>query len=922
MAGDADVNDRSVFRRVFRLPSSLSRVERAVDDELRFHLEGRVREFVAQGMTRDQAEAEARRRFGDFDNYRQETRSIDETTMTSRNRLELWDTVQREVRHAARVLVRTPAFSLIAFVTLALGIGATTAIYTVLEGVLLRPLSYPLPGELVSVMHPTSAPGSGERNWGLASVGYFHFKQNARSIADIGAYRTSTLSVADPGKDAVDARLAQVTATLFTVLRARPFLGRLINAEDDRPGGPISPVVLSYEFWRRHYGEDRDVIGRKIETAVAPLEIVGVAEPGLTLPKPGAFSSQSDLAGFGVDLWVSLNLDPATRQNNHALASIARLKPGFTVSDARRELETMTARFTELFPDVYSKRFMESYHFRVAVTPLLDEVLGPTVGKALWILFGAVALVLLIACANVANLFLVRMEARRRESAIRGALGADRRHMAVHHLAESLMLALAAGAAGVLLARIGIVAILAVAPRSIPRLAGVDLHWTSAVFGLALALVAGIVFGLMPLVRSRVDVQTLREGGRGLTRSRSQRTTRDALVVAQVALALMLLVGAGLMIRSFMQLRAVRPGIDPAGVLTLSVNLPYRKYRTMEEAAAFHEQLSARIAALPGVTAVGAVSALPLRDFGTGCTVVFRENPSSAKGEGAPCVHTVPALPGFFTALGIPVRGRVPEWSDVHARTHAVVITQALADRLWPGEDPTGKGIIFNNPNPPHWYRIVGVVPELRAGGLDQPLTEALFLAASSLFPQQSRWGMINDVEFVVKVSRSDPLDLVPAIRGIIRAMDPQIPLVNPTTMQTIVDRSMARTSFIMLLLGLAAAMALLLSAVGIYGVISYLVAQRRSEIGVRIALGAPIAGVVRLVMNQSVRLALLGVAIGLVGALAGTRLLQSLLFGVSPNDPLVLALVPLVLVTIAAVASFAPARRAARVDPVEALRS
>jgi putative ABC transport system permease protein len=891
-----------------------------VDEELRFHLEERVREFVAQGMTREQAQGEARRRFGDFDNYRLETRSIDETTMTSRNRLELWDTVQREVRHAARVLIRTPAFSLIAFVTLALGIGATTAIYTVLEGVLLRPLAYPSPGELVSVMHPTAAPGSGERKWGLASVGYFHFRENARSIADIGVYRTSTLSVAEPGKDAVDARLAQVTATLFTVLRARPLLGRLINAEDDRPGGPIYPVVLSYEFWRRQYGEDRNIIGRKIETAVAPLEIVGVAQPGLTLPKPGAFSSQSDLAGFGVDLWVSLNLDPATRQNNHALAGIARLKPGFTASDAQQELAAMTARFTELFPDVYSKRFMESYSFRVAVTPLLDEVLGPTVGKALWILFGAVGLVLLIACANVANLFLVRMEARRRESAIRGALGADRRHMAVHHLAESLMLTLVAGAAGVLLARIGIVAILAVAPRSIPRLAGVDLQWTSAVFGLALALVAGLVFGLMPLLRSRVDVQTLREGGRGLTRSRAQRTTRDALVVAQVALALMLLVGAGLMIRSFMHLRAVRPGLDPAGVLTLSVNLPYRKYRTMEEAAAFHEQLSARIAVLPGVTSVGAVSALPLRDFGTGCTVVFREN--WAKGDEAPCVYTVPALPGFFTALGIQVRGRVPEWSDVHAKTNAVVVTQALADRIWPRENPIGKGIIFNNPNPPYWYRIVGVIPELRAGGLDQPLTEALFLAASPLFPQQSRWGMINDVEFVVKVSRGEPMDLVRPIGAIVRAMDPQIPLVNPTTMQTIVDRSMARTSFIMLLLGLSAAMALLLSAVGIYGVISYLVAQRRSEIGVRIALGAPIAGVVRLVMNQSVRLALLGVAIGFVGALLGTRLLRSLLFGVSPNDPLVLALVPVVLVAIAAVASFAPARRAARVDPVEALRS
>jgi putative ABC transport system permease protein len=322
------------------------------------------------------------------------------------------------------------------------------------------------------------------------------------------------------------------------------------------------------------------------------------------------------------------------------------------------------------------------------------------------------------------------------------------------------------------------------------------------------------------------------------------------------------------------------------------------------------------------VTAVGGAGALPLRDFASGCAVVFRERRPYAEGEGTPCVYTVPTLPGFLGALEIHVRGRVPTWTDVHQKTHAVVITQALADRMWPGEDAIGKGINLGTRDGENWYRIVGVVPELRANGLDQPPSEVLFLAASPLTPSHSRWGMINDVVFVVKVASRDPVDLAPAIRGIINRMDPQIPLGNPITMETIVQRSMARTSFIMLLLGISAAMALILSAVGIYGVISYLVTQRRSEIGVRIALGASVAGVVRLVMNQSVRLAVLGVAIGFAGALLGSRLLQSLLFGVSANDPLVLALVPIVLITIAAVASFAPARRAARVDPVEALRS
>jgi putative ABC transport system permease protein len=912
----------SRFRRMFRLPPSHERAEGSVDAELRFHLDERRAEFEAQGMTPAQADAEARRRFGDYDQYRVQTSRIDRTTITTRNRLDYWDGVRREVAHAARVLLRTPTFTVIALATLALGIGATTAIYTVLEGVLLRPLPYARPNELVSVMHPTTVPGSGEGKWGLASIGYFHFRQNSRTLADIGVYRTSSLSVADPGREAIEVRLSQVTSSIFDVLGARPYLGRLITPEDDRPGGRLSVAVLSYEFWRRYYGEDRNIVGRTIETTAFPLEIIGVAPPGLTLPKPGSFSSTADLTSFGVDLWVPLNLDPAVRQNNHALAGIARLRPGVTAAESQRELAAMTQRFPEFYPDVYSPRFMQSYNFRVGVAPLLEEVLGPTVGRTLWLLFGAVGLVLIIACANVANLFLVRMEARRREAAIRGALGADRRHLALHYLSESLLLTLSAGALGVLLAHWGISAILAVAPRNIPRLGAVDIQWTSVAFAAGLSLVVGLVFGLMPLLRATVDMATLREGARGLTASLQRRVVRNGLVVSQMALALMLLVGAGLMLRSFLQLRAVRLGLDPTGVMTLSISLPFRAYDSMEKAATFYRDLSRRIEGLPGVVAVGGSSGLPLRDYGVGCSVVFRENRPYASGEPTPCVHTLPTLPGFFRALGIEVRGRAPEWADVESKTQAVVVTQALAERLWPGEDPIGKGVGLNGADSPWWYRVVGIVPELRGAGLDQPPTEALYLAASPLFPAQSRWGMLNDTELVVKVSRGDPLELVAPIRAIIQEMDTRIPLSHPVTMETIVLRSMARTSFIMLLLGLSAAMALVLSAVGIYGVISHLVTQRRSEIGVRLALGATRPGVVRMVLRQSLRLVVIGLAIGMLGTLAGSRVLRSLLFGVGPNDVLVLTLTPLLLLAIAALASFAPARRAARMDPVESLRA
>ena len=908
------------FRRVFRLPLRKERLGEALDEELRFHLEERIRALEAEGMARAEAEREARRRFGDYNRYRTQTRVIDETTMRNRNRMEWWGTVRREVAHAARVLARTPAFSLIAFITLAVGIGATTAIFTVLDAVILRPLPYPRAEQLVSVMHPTAAPGSGERKWGLSSVGYFHFRENVRAFADVGAYRTFSVSVLIPGREALEARVGQVSASLFTTLQARAAIGRLILPDDDRPRTP-RVIVLSHEFWQRQFGTDRSVVGRSIETAVGSRQVVGVAQPGLTLPKPGPFASTADLAGFGVDFWEPLQLNPATRQNNHAFAGVARLKTGFTPEDADREVADITRRFPELYPDVYSKRFMESYNFRGAVLPLRDEVLGPTLEKALWILFGAVGLVLVIACANVTNLFLVRMEARRRESAIRGALGADRRHMAVHFLAESLMLTLSAGAAGVLLAQVGIRAILAVAPRSIPRLADATLGWPSFAFAALLAVIAGVLFGLIPLLRARVDIETLRESSRGLTPSGRQRVVRNVLVVGQVALAFMLLASAGLMIRSFMQLRDVRPGLDPRNVLTLGVSLSYRRYDTMEKAVAFYREFSRRVGALPGVTAVGGTGGLPLRDYGSGCSVVFRENRPYAPGEPTPCVATPHATPGFFAALGIPVQGHAPDWSDVDAKTQAVVVTRALAERLWPGEDPIGKGINSNGTNSTTWYRVTGVVPELRAHGLDQPPSEAVFYAATPLFPAMSTWGNLNELEFVIKTASADPLTLVPAIRSVIGSMDPSIPLNNPSTMQTVVDRSMARTSFVMLLLGLAAAMALLLSAVGIYGVISYLVAQRRTEIGVRIALGAPVRWVIALVMGQSVRLALLGVVIGLAGALAGTRLLQSLLFGVSATDPAVLVVVPVVLLGIAALASFAPARRAARVDPVEALR-
>lgn len=680
--------------------------------------------------------------------------------------MELVHSLRREVHQALRSLRRSPSFTIIALITLSLGIGATTAIYSVLDAVVLRPLPFRDAGRLVAVLHPATVPGSGESKWGMSSGGYFQFRALNHTLEDLGGYTTGSAILTGSDVEPEQVRVARVTATIFTTLEARPYLGKLITATEDAPGASPA-VVLSNELWRRRFGADRGIVGRTIRLLGEPFQVIGVAEAGLTLPMPGPFASTANLAGFGVDIWMPLQLDPnGPFWNSHQYTGIGRLKPGVTVEQAQADLAAITRRFPELVPNAYSEGFMRQYNFRVGVTQLKEAVLGPTVARSLWILFGAVAIVLLIACANVANLFLVRVEAQRRETAIRTALGASRAQLALHHLAQSLVLTTVAGILGIVLARWGIPAVLAAAPRSIPRLAGVSLHGSAALVALGIALATGLVFGLAPLARSGDDVGTLRDGGRGLAGSRRQRSMRSALVVGQVALAVVLLAAAGLLVRSFQHLREVDPGLDPRGVLTFEMTLPFSEYGTVEEAVAFHQAFSERLAALPGVTAVGASDMLPLQDYGSGCTVVNREGRPFTTDEKTPCVSIPTFLPGYFTAMGITVRGRLPDWSDVGARSQAAVITRALAERLWPGEDPIGKGILPGDRGRGGFYRVAGVIPELRAAGLDEPPTEALFVPATMLGPPPHRGGALNSLVYSVRTSGTAPMSLVPTIRA------------------------------------------------------------------------------------------------------------------------------------------------------------
>jgi predicted permease len=823
--------------------------------------------------------------------------------------MDLLDLLRREGMRAARSLARSKTFTAVTVLTLALALGATTAIFAIVDRVVLRPLPYPQGSRLVSLTSPV--PGiKASPLWGLARHEMVYFKRVSRTLEDVGVYQTEVLTVMGDGGQHQAERVASATvsASLFGVLRIVPERGRLLNEQDnENPDIQKSLTIglLSHGFWERRFGGDPTIVGKTIDVEGYPLTIVGV------LPQ------RAQLPGLKVDVWTPAYIDPATAINNHTWHAIGRLEPGVSVADAQRELVALTARFGEVFPAVYTARMMRNTGFTTHVTSLRDEVVGELVTKALWILFAAVGVVLLIASANVANLFLVRMESRRLDVSIRGALGASRVDLAWHYLTESLIVALTAALGGLALGWIGVRLLIALAPSDLPRLDEVGLGWEGVIFTFACAITAGIILGLVPL-RSRVDLALLREGGRGATGSHRRLASRNLLVVSQVALALVLLSSAGLLVRSIRNLRGVQPGFDPTGVITMSLSLPNAAYREPDRASRFYEQVAAKVRALPGVTAVGFGGELPL-ELGDWCTSAVVDAPGPS-GERSDCVQMMQVSPGYFEALRIPLRGRAPDWSQTDSRTAGAVVSGAFAERFWPNGNAIGRGVRCCTGTPP-FYSITGVTGTVRTHGLDRPPGQVVYFPIIPFASNPGIEGAATYMRLVVRTTdtRMDPI--VSAVRRIVNELDPQVPIADVESMEQLLAESLARRSFTMMLLATAAALALVLSAVGIYGVISYVVAQRRGEIGIRMALGARAVEVRRLVVRQLLALAAVGVVIGLAGALAATRLLGALLFGVSPTDPLVLASATVLLVILAALASYAPAVRASRVDPVEALR-
>jgi putative ABC transport system permease protein len=901
--------DRRGFRRVFRLPFTRSQLENAVDDELRFHLEERIREFQERGMSREQAEFEARRRFGDYDTYRQEASNIDETTMRDRTRAEFFDTLRREMRHAATTLLRSPSFSLITCLTLALGLGAATTIFTLLDRVVLRPLAYPNAERMVHIgtLWPFVRQ---DAEFAISRAQFFYFKQHSATLADLGLYDTEMLPIPGDGEHATERVPAlYASASLFSVLGIAPERGRLFTAEEGVPRHR-RVALISHGYWVRRHGSDPSIVGKRVllgADADDAFEIIGVLPAGANVPD------------FKADIWIPNWLDPAERaQNNHTHSAIGVAKLGVTIEQVDSDVKRVEKQFEALWPDLGYKG-MNERGFLVRATWLQRQLVGDKVTRALWILFGSVAVVLLIAAANVANLFLVRIDARRREVAVRTALGAGRQQLAVLFLGESLLLAAVSAVGAVLLSYLLLHVVLALAPQNLPRLDEVSLDWRGVTFCIAVAIGAAVVFGLLPLGAVSADVKLLREGGRGLTTSRGHNIARRALVVSQVALAVVLFSGAALMVKSYARLRQVRPGFDPAGVVSMDILLPYStRYQKYQQVTAFWHQLADRVGALPGVVGVGATETLPLTGQ-SGCTSVATSGALHTQDRGA-CVPTIPVAPGYFETMRIRVKGATPDWSSTEAMVGPVVLSKAFADQFFPDEDPVGRGIKINSNIFP-FFRIVGVAEDVRSNGLQKPPFNAVYFP---LMPPVGSpgWDAGHYMSLVVRAPTARAEQLAQSVRGIVKELDPQVPVDNVQPMEVVVAKSMAQTSFTMMLLLISAAIALALSAVGIYGVISYVVSHRRAEIGIRMALGAQIGEVAQMVVSQSLMLAIVGVGIGTIAALLGTRLMQSLLFEVRANDPAVLVFTPIALLVIAGLASFAPARRAARVDPVEALRS
>jgi putative ABC transport system permease protein len=800
-----------------------------------------------------------------------------------------------DLRYAVRGLLKKPLFAALTVLTLALGIGANAAIFSVVNGVLLQPLPYPHPERLMMIW--IYNPRQGFDKDVAPYPAFSDWRAQSRQFEHLAAYSGASVSLTGVG-DPAQLRGARVTASFFPTMNVQPALGRWFT-EQDTTAGHERVVMLEHGLWEQRFRGDPGIVGRTIQLSGRPYEVIGIMPAGFQYPDDAT-------------LWLPLAPAEPYKQimesrGSYWLNVIGRLRPDATQGAAQMEMDLIARRLEQQYPDVNGGQ-------GIRLTALQDEIVGDVRG-ALLVLLGAVGCVLLIACANVANLLLTRAAGRQREIAIRVALGAPHLRIVRQMLTESLVLALAGAGAGLLLAAWGVAALQQAAPTNIPRLTSIAIDLPVLMFTLGVALATGVMFGIAPAWQSASANQSgaLKEGGRSGGEGARGRRVRNALAVVEVAVALVLLVGAGLLARSFAAIARTDLGFNPRNVLILLIDLPRQKYTEDQRIVQFYQQLSDRLTALPGV-----------RSVGLGSSVLLSRLPSSStlSVEGRPVPRDAVNIPvpfdtvtnGYFATLGIPLtRGRLFGPEDTATAPARVIVNEAFVRRFFPSEDPIGRRVTFNSQDKNvQWLSIVGVVADTRRGGVDRPAWAELYFSLA-----QSADSRL----MVLLRTAGDPIALSRAAQEQVWAVDPGQPVASVRTLDELVGRVQANRRFTMTMLGTFALVALVLAAVGIYGVIAYSTAQRTQEIGIRVALGAASGDVLRMVVADGVRIGALGSVIGIAAAAVMSRLLSGLLFGISPHDPITFAAFPVVLVIVAAIASWIPARRALAVDPITALR-
>jgi putative ABC transport system permease protein len=814
------------------------------------------------------------------------------------------------LHHIVRRLLQLPVFTAVAVITLAIGIGANSAIFSVIEGVLLKPLPYPNPDELVVLDH--SAAGLGLKHAGAAPFLYFTYREDGRVFGDVAMWQTDTESVTGLAEPE-EVQSIIVTERLLPMLGATPMVGRLFTTGDDSPGA-ADTAILTAGYWRSRFGSDRSAIGRRIMVNGRPREIVGVLSDSFRFldRKPS--------------LILPMRLDRAKvflGQFNYT--GVARLKAGATLDQASADVERLIPMALNRFPPFqgYSLKMFEEAKLQPNLRLLKDEVIGD-VGAVLWVLMGTIGLVLLIACANVANLLLVRAEGRQQELAVRAALGASRGRIAYELLAESVILGLVGGAAGLAVAFSAVRLLIALAPGNLPRLDNITIDATVLLFTLAISIVAGLLFGAIPVFKYAGPhvAAGLRGGGRTSSASRERHRARSTLVVVQVALALVLLVGSGLMIRTFQAMRQVDPGFtNPQEILTLGLSIPTAQVKEPEAVIRMHQAMMDKIAAIPGVTSVGLTSLVPMT--GTNWRDPIFAADKNYEQKQLPPLRTFKFVsPGLLKTMGNRlIAGRDLVWEDAYDKRKVAMVSDNLARELW-GSPGAALGKQIRESNSSDWREIVGVVSDERSEGVDKKApTVAVFPMLMTGFEGDNP-SVRRTMSYVIRSSRAGSSAFTSEVGRAVWSVNPNLPLAGVRTLDAIVSKSMARTSFTLVMLAIAGAMALLLGVAGIYGVISYSVSQRTREVGIRMALGAQRGEVTRMFVRYGLSLAGIGIACGLAAAITLTRLMGSLLFEISPIDPFTYFAVCASLVSAAVLASYIPALRATLVNPVTALRA